>query len=324
MKINCSVTDGIFVMPKSVTKYLKTAKKAESKLIMYIFANINEPFDIEKAAAALSESTSVVNSALAFWRGTGIINESQEDDTTKVNAVTAEVSGQAQNQTFQNSDETSDLTHTPSYSVEDVSSALKNDTEFKALVDFAEHTVGELLNSSKTASLLYLYDCLGMQCDVIMGIIAHCAEIGKTSIKYIEKTAQGIHNDGVVTYRELESYYAAKKRASEYGAKVKKIIGAQDRALTAKEQKTVNTWANNYKTPFELVEYAYELTISSISKPSIAYMDKIISDWSAAGIKTKEDAQSLREKTSNQSAGSSDDFSDSFDNFSFEDIFERP
>ena len=36
MKIKNCETDGIFVMPKSVIKYLKSAKKAESKLIMYL------------------------------------------------------------------------------------------------------------------------------------------------------------------------------------------------------------------------------------------------------------------------------------------------
>ena len=349
MKLNNNEINGTFVMPKSVVKYLKTAKKAESKLIMYIFANIGESFDAEKAAAAISESPAVINSALAFWRGTGIISELEEDEDAKktgANNVPTEKPLVANDSTLpENSgsglhnssdnpqtavgENTQDTAkhHMPTYNTEDVADALKNDAEFKQLVNYTEHTIGQLLNSSKTASLLYLYDCLGMQCDVIMGIIAHCAEQGKTSIKYIERTAEGIHNDGVVTYKQLESYYAAKRRYTDYESAVKRIIGAPDRALTPREAKLVNTWANEYKTNKELVEYAYELTVNSISKPSLSYMGKIIEDWYKSDINSLESAKAAREnnskKASEKPTGASGG-SDSFDNFSFEDIFERP
>ena len=334
MKIKNCETDGIFVMPKSVVKYLKNAKKAESKLIMYIFANMNGEFDVQKAAEAISESTAVVNAALAFWRGTGIISEIEDESA---NAQTAAIN---KNQSGADGKEPSDVhsednapisaenvntalskPHSVDYDTKDVAEALKNDSEFKQLVNYAEHTLGELLNSSKTASLLYLYDCLGMQCDVIMGIIAHCAEKGKKSIKYIERTAVGIHDDGVVTYKELESYYASKRRYADCENELKRIIGA-DRALTKAESKLVNTWANVYRTKTELIEYAYELTVNSISKPSVQYMSKIIEDWYNNGVTDAETAKSLREKK--QAQNENDRKSGGGLDFDLEDIFERP
>ncbi len=322
MKLKNNETSGIFVMPKSVIRYLKSAKKIESKLIMYIFANLDETFDVQKAAAALSESPEVINAALAFWRGTGIISEIEEE-----NGVQPTSKPPAEKQEPKEEDEAPTLSvvdaikASPSYTVEDVSNALKNDGEFKQLVNYTEHTIGELLNASKTMSLLYLYDTLGMQCDVIMGIIAHCVEQGKTSIKYIEKAASGIHNDGVVTYKELESYYAQKRRFSEYETHIKRIIGASDRALTPKEARLVSTWANEYKTPKELVEYAYELTISGTSKPSIPYMSKILETWHKDGIDTLDKAKALKEK---QNAQKAEQTASSFGDFSLEDIFEKP
>lgn len=334
MKIKNCETDGIFVMPKSVVKYLKNAKKAESKLIMYIFANMNGEFDVQKAAEAISESTAVVNAALAFWRGTGIISEIEDGQDNAQTAAQKNQSG-ADGQTpsdihienstpvsAENESNAVSKPHSVDYDTKDVAEALKNDSEFKQLVNYAEHTLGELLNSSKTASLLYLYDCLGMQCDVIMGIIAHCAEKGKKSVKYIERTAIGIHEDGVVTYKELESYYASKRRYADCENVVKRIIGA-DRALTKAESKLVNTWANVYRTKTELIEYAYELTVNSISKPSIQYMSKIIEDWHNNGVTDAQTAKSLREKKQAQNEKDRNNSDGGLD-FDLEDIFERP
>ncbi len=322
MKLKNNETGGVFVMPKSVIKYLKSAKKIESKLIMYIFANAEDSFDVQKAATALSESQDVINAALAFWRGTGIISEQEDEQKTAKNTEQKQQSNEAKEQSNAYALSISDsVKASPSYTTEDIANAIKNDTEFKHLVSYTEHTIGELLNASKTMSLLYLYDTLGMQCDVIMGVIAHCVEQGKKSIKYIEKAASGIHNDGVVTYKELESYYAQKRRFSDYETFVKRIIGASDRAFTPKEAKLVSTWANEYKTPKELVEYAYELTISGISKPSISYMGKIIETWHKDQIDSLDKAKALKEKQSTQKKEQS---KSSFDGFSLEDIFEKP
>lgn len=335
MKIKNCETDGIFVMPKSVIKYLKSAKKAESKLIMYIFANMNGEFDVQKAAEAISESTAVVNAALAFWRGTGIISEIEDGQNNTQTAAKDKPNNNADGEippevhsensasaAEENANSAVSKPHSVDYDTKDVAEALKNDSEFKQLVNYAEHTLGELLNSSKTASLLYLYDCLGMQCDVIMGIIAHCAEKGKKSLKYIERTAIGIHEDGVVTYKELESYYASKRRYAECENSVKRIIGA-DRALTKAESKLVNTWANVYRTKNELIEYAYELTVNSISKPSVQYMSKIIEDWYNNGVTDVQTAKSLREKKQAQNENDKKNGDGGLD-FDLDDIFERP
>ncbi len=295
-------TDGVFVMPKSVIGYLKNAKKSEAKLIMYLFALQGENFDIEKCAKDLCETKESINAALSFWRGTGVI--SQRDDGEIKTAVP-----QKKQEIQAPKEET--------YTTSDVADALKNDAEFKELVSFAEHILGTLLNSAKVAKLLYLYDNLGMQADVIMGIIAHCVSEDKKSIRYIEKCAQGIHEDGVVTYKELETYLAQKRRYKSFEGKVKNIIGAQDRALTSKEKSLIKMWESQYKSDISLVEYAYEMTISAISKPSVSYMSKILESWSLEGIDTVEKAmQKKSERQENQNSDVSE--------IDFEDIFEKP
>lgn len=296
-------TDGVFVMPKKVIGYLKNAKKSEAKLIMYLFAIRGENFDIEKCAGEICETKESINAALSFWRGTGVICERENDIEIKASVPESKPVKEVQKE--------------ENYTTADVADALKNDAEFKELVTFAEHILGTLLNSTKVAKLLYLYDNLGMQADVIMGIIAHCVSEDKKSLRYIEKCAQGIHEDGVVTYKELETYLADKRRYKSFEGKVKNIIGAQDRALTSKEKSLIKMWESEFKSDISLVEYAYEMTISAISKPSVSYMSKILESWSLEGIDTVEKAkQKKNERQENQSTDTQE--------IDFEDIFEKP
>ncbi len=317
--------NSVFVMPKEVVKYLGNAKKSELKLIIYLFSKGNE-FSIEKAAQDLSETPEAINQALAFWRGAGVISENEEAESPEKNGdATAPLTAE-QKKTV------SESPADKSYTTLEVAEARKNDAQFRHLAEYTEKTTGELMNASKLASLLYLYDNLGMQCDVIMGIVAHCVSAGKNKIRYIVKTAEGIHNDGVVTYKELECYLAQKKHYAEYESMVKRVIGAGERAFTPNEQKLVKTWETEYKADEALVAYAYERTIALITKPSIPYMSKILENWHKNGIKTAEEARRLAESQGGSSKTGTPSGNDErtermkkagFD-VSFEDMFEQP
>ncbi|MBQ7399768.1 MAG: DnaD domain protein [Clostridia bacterium] len=305
--------DGVFVMPKSVLSYMNNAKKVELRLIMYIFAE-GDGFSVKDAASDLGESEDMINSALAFWRGTGIITETKEGVKIK-KQVTSQV---------KRVDE--------GYSTLDVANATMNDDEFRQIVKFAEKTLGDLPNASKQAQLYYLYDNLGMQSDVIMGIIAHCAAMGKTRYDYIKKTAEGIHNDGVVTYKELECYIKAKEDSKQFEAVVKRIIGAGERAFTKSEKALVEKWEREWEIGEELLYLAYERTITLISKPSLPYMSKILEGWYKEGIKTAEDAEKMISSQTQKTRKALEDEKTlkaekakkaGFD-FDFEDIFEKP
>ncbi len=310
--------NSVFVMPKEVLKYLGNAKKSELKLIMYLFSK-GADFTVENAAADLCETPEAINQALAFWRGAGVIAENGEDKAPEKMPEKTQTASSAS-------------PTDKSYSTLEVAEARNNDAEFRHLAEYTEKTTGELMNASKLASLLYLYDNLGMQCDVIMGIVAHCVSAGKNKIRYIVKTAEGIHNDGVVTYKELESYLAEKKKYAEYESMVKRVIGAGDRAFTANEQKIVKMWETDFKADEALVAFAYERTIALISKPSLPYMSKILENWHKNGIKTADEARRLAESQGGPSKTAVSKVSDEraekmkragFD-ISFEDIFEQP
>lgn len=309
--------DGVFVMPKDVLKFMNNAKKAELRLIMYIFAKGNE-FDVQSAASDLGESEQMINSALCFWRGTGLITENNGKISVKPKMSETVIPKEAP---LENKE--------PSYSTLDVAEAVTKDGDFKQIVEFAAATLGELPNASKQAQLLYLYDNLGMQSDVIIGIIAHCASLGKTQMTYIKKTAEGIHNDGVVTYKELECYFKAQEDYRKFENEVRRVIGAGERAFTKSEKTIIEKWEKQWNISPELLSPAYDRTIALISKPSLPYMSKILESWHNEGIKTEQEALELLERQGQTvKKAAADDKAEKarkagFD-IDFEDIFEKP
>lgn len=310
--------DGVFLMPKEVLKHILSAKETELKVIMYLFCN-KDGFCIQKAAEDLKLPLEKINQALAFWRGTGVVAFSDDKKENQKQASVKDV------QTEIDADK-------GAYSTTELAKARKDDAEFRSIAEYTEKATGDLLNTSKLASLYRLYDALGMQSDVIMGIVAHCVSEGKNKIRYIVKTAEGIHNDGVVTYKELESYLFAKKSYNEYESYVKRVIGAGERAFTAAEKKIVALWESEWKISKELIPLAYDRTIALIAKPSLPYMSKIIESWHNEGINDAVSAAALLKEQSAKSKKNADDEKSrkaekakkaGFD-VDFEDIFEKP
>ena len=66
---------------------------------------------------------------------------------------------------------------------------------------------------------------------------------------------------------------------------------AIQRSLTKAEKEHITKWKDVYKITSDMLEYAYELTANSASKPSIAYMSRILDRWYAQGITTLQQAK---------------------------------
>ena len=83
--------------------------------------------------------------------------------------------------------------------------------------------------------------------------------------------------------------------------------------MTSKEQKQVETWISTYHYDLEVIEQAYEITVTATNKPSIHYANAILEKWFAEGIKNMDDVKALlaareQEKSTDSSSFNVDDF----------------
>ncbi len=271
MKFESDGISSVFLMPSEIVKYLKKATASEIKVAVYIFSRGLMIENEAEIAEALGLSESKVSEAIAYLRGTGILSVCGEDVSTPEVKI---VSG----------DKLSD--RSVSYSSGELADAIEGNEDFASLVSFASERLGKILTPAEQSNLFMLVDMLDLPCDLIMAIIEYCTAGGKKSVKYIERTAERLfEEDGVDTYAKFEIYLHEKQKSDEYEAEVKRLIGAESRALTKSERAVIAGWARD-SVPTELLAAAYERTIHNISKPSLSYMSKIVENWKSKGIKT--------------------------------------
>lgn len=322
MKITDKATEKVFIMPKIDLKYINRAKKSELKVLYYIYMK-NGDTDIEEISRQTDETVETVAEALAFWRCAGVIGDDESDAERKTDDRREEAPGEP---SASLKEEKAQGTPTPkapdSYTLSEIAAAKENDDKFGSLIDYFQKISGHLYNSAEQGIVLYLYDTLGIDCEVIMGVAQYCASMGKSSVRYIQKTVMNITESGVSTFAELESYLAGQKSKNEFRDKVKAIIGASNRALSKAENIHIDRWQKEFHSSEELVAYAYEKTVAKINKPQVSYMSKILESWYEKGLKTPSEVDSFFEKTQTVTATPQKD--DGRLDFNLDDIFEKP
>ena len=297
LKFENSSLSGVFLMPKDVEKHLASASGNELKVLIYIFSH-GGICDEAQMAKELGIPSGDISSALAFWRGAGIISYGKSEEV-QITIVS----------------ETKPSEKTVSYSQKEIADAINGNEDVRSLMNFASQTIGKILTPNEQGIILSLIDSMSMGCELVMGIIDYCCNtMDKKSVRYIERTAAKMHDeDGVDTYEKFEEYIARKSKEKTFENIVRSIIGAENRALTKTEREIIAGFAAANVSD-ELISVAYERTIGAIGKPSLSYMSKIIENWNTQGIKNKADLDGMKPFDENDAMGA----------FSLDDFTEKP
>ncbi|MCD8090540.1 MAG: DnaD domain protein [Clostridiales bacterium] len=176
----------------------------------------------------------------------------------------------------------------PCYSPSVISKMMNSDSEISGLISTASAILGRALGQKEQSTILSLYDYYKLPVDVITILLGHCAEVGNSSINYIEKIAIDWSEKNIKTAEEAEDYLKL-----YYGdfTKIMRAFGINGRLATAKEKKYMEKWLVRDKQPMELVLEACEETVVNTGKISWKYADTILKDWLENNIKTVEQAR---------------------------------
>ncbi len=290
-------------LPQNVADYVVNMQgdPNELRVLVYVLARDG---DAESAAVALAlgmDEQDVI-SAVSFWRGMGLLSVGGKTDTSKSEAKNT---GTAKNIPASVRD-----TDTRTYTGEEIARIFEQKPELQSLLDFAQTRLEKVFSPSDVAKLVYLEDYVLMTPPMIMSVINYCVDMDKKSMRYVEKTALSLYDEGINTYEALEAYFDKKKKAKSDEGLVRSIMGIGERNFTSAEKAHVSKWFGEYGSTPELVTLAYEKTIASISKPSVPYMSKLLQRWHENGYKTVSDVEngaSARRGNGNMDIGAFDE-----------------
>ncbi len=285
MKYKLHYGEGVINLPEAVLPKLKNVDGDVLKVLVCVATGNN--LSKEKIADLTGCDVLTVEKALSYWQGAELLSEGASDRKKTVEPPKEETSSEP---TVRTLDSAAAITPAPAslprYTTEELVALLESRRELAALIDECTRVFGKVFSTHETSILLGIVDYLNVDGEYLLLLLAHCAKIGKKSVRYVEKTAFSLYDDGITTPTALQECLKKKEEMEEVEGKIRTLFGMNSRALTTKERKLIDTWLFTYHYGMDVITRAYEITVDAIGKSSIPYTNSILERWAAANLHT--------------------------------------
>ena len=170
-------------------------------------------------------------------------------------------------------------------SMKEISKAMGINPKMKETVTMAEQLLKKPLSQREVTSLYSFMQEYSMSQEMVLVLLEYCATIDKTNFSYIEKVAEGWHEQGVNSLSEATKLLNRLNKEVRMQKKCKKIFGL-DRELSQTELNYIARWVSELSMSEAMIRTAYEKTVTNTGKISMPYMNTILKSWHEKGIKT--------------------------------------
>ncbi len=294
-------------IPCELADFLGRASACDVKTILYLCTSGGE-CELDEIAASCGVTADEVNISLAFWRGAGIVVA--DGDAPKIKKPTEQKKpdestvGKADDAKSFAPQKPARADKLPEYTAKELAVILEQREGIALLIAEGQQILGKIFTVHEVNLLIGLADYLGLENDYILMLLKYCAEIGKKTLHYAEKTAISLYDMGITSSSALAEELERREAVASCEGQIRKIFGIGTRALTTKEKREISSWINDMKAPIEVIEKAYEVTCDATGKPSLHYANSVIERWHAEGLLTIEQIEASYKEKGAESAGS--------------------
>lgn len=349
MKYSFNYGNDVITLPKSAAAHLAHASRESMALLISLASD--KSISSKKRAAALGISVQELEDAVLYWSALGVISLQDTDAVRAGETVSpqnndiAEKTSGARNggstESGRRSANTSGSKKAPSRRA-DTGIPLENSTPHLTIPELADHArtektswlleycqqkMGRMLNSAEAERIVGICDYLGVSCDFVALLCDNLKKENRLTPRALENLAIELHDRGITDYDALIEFTDHRERAHSFEGKIRKLFGLGSRALTPAEKKMLERWAT-VGTSAEMIDFAYELTVSTTGNASLKYANAIIEAWAADGVKSAEEAkkreENFRQRTSKKPAERKKKTSEqTISSFDTDDYFEK-
>ena len=299
---------------KIITKYkngalgesvLESVKNADEEDVRVLLAAIlleqrDGEIDPELLRAGLGIGEAELSASVKFWRGAGLLGtskrsakkesesykqETEEKKTAKTDIESAHRGGKVERDEF------------PSYTTEELTALMEKRKITSDFIGEASRVYGKMFNQHEVEMIVRMIDYIGFDGECVLMLLSFFAKEKKT-LRYIEKTALALYDEGISTAAELQQKLCAMERIRTDEGQIRAMFGMTGRSLTTKEKKYISTWLGKMNFDVEMIRLAYEKTVDATHSPSCAYANGILERWFADGIDTPQKVADADEKRS--------------------------
>ncbi len=249
-------------LPGACASHLTSASPDALRVLLALGAGADQ---IPSLSLMTGLSENEILSALSFWKQAGVL---ETDVSEEMPALPKEPSR-------------------PTYTGQDMA-RIAEESDMKELLDICSVILEKTFTPTETESLFYLRDGLRLDFEYIVNLCKYCHDIGKPSLRYLEKVGIDLYDRGITTVSALSAYISGEEKKNDMEYRIRMLFGIGERALTPKEKEYLAAWTLEWNLPYEVIELAYQQMIAAIAQPKFSYENGILKKWVEAGCRSKE------------------------------------
>ncbi len=351
MAIEIQYGNGVVVLPARAVEAAQSAEKSDMAVLLALLSNTalcaryGQEDSVQAVAQASGCTEDEVRSAVAFWRGAGVLSISEKKQP-KQQKQAAEQASKAQGAGVQQAKQPAEQEQPkqpteqataqdgaallkksddlPKYTTAELGNLLEQRPDVAELLTECQNLFGKLFSTHEINTVLGLTDYLALDCEYVLILVTHyctyCKQLDKRpSVRGLEKLAISLYDRGITDMNALQEELLRQGELQKTESKLRSLFGIGARALTTKEKKAFSTWLHTYGFDMEMITLAFEIGADATSDVSVAYVNSILDRWNAEGIRTPAAVQSDKQArdAKRSGKGKAEQTSGSFDTDDF-------
>lgn len=168
----------------------------------------------------------------------------------------------------------------------------KGEFNYNRIIKWLDNRRGTLSATVKEKKVIQDFNLkFGWSTEFIISFLELCFERGQSNVWTYQNIAKRIFEAGINSIEELASFIDELDWLYHKVSEVKRCIG-QYGGVTQPQKEMYLKWSNSWGFSHDIIMRAGEETIRT-NTPSFKYIDAILADWLAKGVKSLADAQKV-------------------------------
>lgn len=149
------------------------------------------------------------------------------------------------------------------------------------------------LSSTEASKIVGLATNLSLSGEYITTLLSFLKSKNSSTVARLVKKAEELVGKGVDSFEGLNEYIKERELPG-YVYEYRRVLGIYGRAVSATEKECYKRWAEEFMYSTEILTLAYDVSVMANAGGSVAYVDKVLTEWHKAGCKTVADCENCR------------------------------